>query len=272
LRANEISSQKEDALWKLPGLGSVAAMAVAYKGVRIASHWVTEPTINALREARSPSLFALFRWLKLPILNSSFRAPMQESVVQAPAEFVTGWLGVGALPCGLVHSQAEHGLDAVIREFLWNHIDRNETRMERLGRAFPSEATGQSEAESFRSSLSRLGEICPSLSYNLASKKLRSEKYRKYVRAVAAALLHQPADCPQLQDKLGTARRDCASLLGIAPEALDANVNAFAAHLDSQPSNYKQMEPDLRRLGETSSGRQFITASLLLRLVERSRF
>ena len=36
-------------------------MAVAYKGVRSASHWVTDQTINALKNARSSHLFALFR-------------------------------------------------------------------------------------------------------------------------------------------------------------------------------------------------------------------
>lgn len=272
--ANEISSQKDDTLWKLPGHGSVAAMAVAYKGVRSVSCWVTDPTINALKNARSPSLFALFRWLKLPILNSTFRSSMQEAVVQVPAEFVRGWLGVEALSYGLVQRQAEQGLDAVIREFFWNYIDRNETRMERLARAFPSEVTvtSQGEAELFKCSLSRLGEICPSLSYNLAKHKLRGDKYRKYARAVAAAMLHQPADCPQLRDNLTAACRDCANLLGIPSEALEANVSAFGTHLDGQPSNYKKVETDLRRLGETSQGRQFLTASLLLRLVERNRF
>jgi len=270
--ANEISSQKDDTLWKLPSLGSVAAMAVAYKGVRSAVYWVTEGTIHALRTAQSPALFALFRWLKLPILNSSFRALMQEAVAQAPVEFVRGWLSVEALPYGLVHQQAEQGLDAVIREFLWNHTDRNESRMERLARAFPSEVTAQSEGESFKSSLSRLGEICPSLSYNLAKYKLRGDKYRKYVHAVAAAKLCQLPDCPQLRSTLTAACRDCASLIGISSEALLASVDAFGAHLDNQASNYKPVEPDLRRLGETSSGRQFLTASLLLRLVERNKF
>lgn len=197
---------------------------------------------------------------------------MQEAVVQVPAEFVSGWLGVEGLPYGLVHRQAEHRLDAVIREFLWNHADRNETRMERLARAFPSEVTAQGEAEFFKSSLSRLGEICPSLAYNLAKHKLRGDKYRKYVRAVAAAMLHQPADCQQLRDNLTAACRDCADLLGIPFEALEANVKAFGDHLDNQSSNYKQVETDLRRLGETSRGCQFLTASLLLRLVERNRF
>ena len=270
--ANEISSEKDHTLWKLPNLGHVAAMAVAYKGTRSASCWVTEPTTNALKNARSPALFALFRWLKLPILNPSFRGPMLEATVQVPAEFVRGWLGVEALPYGLVHRQAEQGLETVVREFLWNHVDRNETRMERLARAFSSEVHAQSEAESFKSLLSRLGEICLSLAYSLAKHKLRGDKYRKYVRAVAAAMLHQPADCPQIRDRLTAACRDCAGLLGSASEAMESNVDAFGAYLDNQASNYKEAEPDLRRLGETSSGRQFLTASLLLRLVERSRF
>ena len=272
LRANEISSQKEDTIWKLPYLGSVAAMAVAYKGVRVASYWATESTASALKRARSACQFALFRWLKLPISNSSFRASIQESVVQAPAEFVAGWRSAELLPLGLVHQQAEPGLDTVIREFLWNYIDKNEARMDRLARAFLSGAADQSEVEAFKSSLSRLGEICPSLSYCLARHKLRSDKYRKYVRAVAAAMLHEPADCAQLQGKLSITRLDCANLVGISPAVLDTNVNAFAAYLDDEASNYKQAETDLRRLGETSRGRQFLTASLLLRLVEKSRF
>ena len=140
--ANEISSQRDDTLLKLPSICSVAFMAITYKGERSASYWVTDPTISALRTARSPALFALFRWLKLPILNSSFKVPMQEAVVQVPAEFVRGWLGAETLPYGLVHRQAEQGLDSVIREFLWNHIDRNETG---LGQIPPGGEQGQHE-------------------------------------------------------------------------------------------------------------------------------
>jgi hypothetical protein len=270
--ANEISSQHDDTLWKLPGLGSVAAMAVAYKGVRSASHWATDQTINALKHARSSHLFALFRWLKLPILNSSFRAPMLEAVIQAPVEFVSGWLGIEGLHDGLVHQPAEQGVETVIREFLWDHADRNEGRVERHARALPSETGVQSEADAFKSSLWRLGELCPSLSYNLAKHKLRGDRYRKYVRTVIAAMLQEPSDCPHLRERLDAARHDCAGLVGVPSAVLESSVNAFGAHLDNQPSNYKQVETDLRRLGETLRGRQFLTAALLLRLVERSRF
>jgi hypothetical protein len=65
-------------------------------------------------------------------------------------------------------------------------------------------------------------------------------------------------------------RRDCANLLKVTPDALEKAVNAFGTYLDNQASNYKQIEMDLRRLGETSRGRQFLTASLLIRLLERT--
>lgn len=276
LGANEISSEQDDFLWKLPNLGVATAMAITYQGTRIASYWDTERIIHALKHFRSSKLFALLRWLKVSVLNSSFRTPMQEAVAQDPAEFVSGWLNVNdeALQYGLVHRQAEQGLDVVIRQFLWNHVERNETRMEKLARTFSAERGPQSESEVFKSSLSRLGEICPSLSYNLARIKLRGDKYRKYVRAVAAAMLRQPetTEISQLRTRLIADCRDCANLLGADPEALEKTVNAFGAYLDNQASDYKQVEPDLRRLGETTRGCQFLTASLLIQLLERNRF
>jgi hypothetical protein len=273
LRAYDVASQQDDFLWKLPNLGVAAAMAVAYQGSRIASYWNTERTIDALKHGRSSHLFALLRWLKVPVLNSLFGVPMQEAVTRDPAEFVSGWLNDGALQYGLVHRQLEQGSDVVIRQFLWDYVEGNETRMERLARMFFAEPGFKSESEAFKLSLSRLGEICPSLSYNLARLKLRGEKYRRYVRAAAAALLRQPetTEVSQLRTRLIADCRDCANLLGTEPEALAKSVNAFAAYLDNQASEYTKAEADLRRLGETSRGRQYLTASLLIRLLERNR-
>lgn len=274
LPAIEVASQQGDFLWKLPNLGDAAAMAIAYQGTRIASYWASEPIIKALGHHPANSLFALLRWLKVPVLNPLFRTAVEKAVAQDPAEFVSGWLDGEALQYGLVHRPAEQGLDIVIRQFLWNYVERSETRMEGLARTFPTDRRPQSEPEVFKSSLSRLGEFCPSLSYNLARLKLRGDKYRKYVRAVAASMLRQPetTEISQLRTRMIADCRDCANLLKVAPEALGKSVDAFGAYLDNQASDYKQLEPGLRRLGETSRGRPFLTASLLIRLVERSRF
>ena len=276
LDANEIMSQQDDLVWKLPSLGSGAVMAISYQGVRIASYWTTDPVVRALRLAPTGNLFGLLRWLKLPVLNASFKTPMQEAIARAAAEFVRGWLGGQALPDGFVHRQGEQGLDTVVRAFLWNHIEKNEAKMERLAGAFPqsqSESAPCSESDAFKSSVYRLGVICPSLAYNLARNKLRGDKYRKYVRAVVAQMLTQSetSDLPQLKNQLIAACRDCAGLVGITPEALNMAVNAYGARLENQASAYEQFEAHLRRLGETSRGPKFLAAALLFRLLEASR-
>jgi hypothetical protein len=84
--------------------------------------------------------------------------------------------------------------------------------------------------------------------------------------------LGENVDAEQIQIQLAAARRDAAELIGLLPADLEAGVAAFAAHLDNPAASYTQIEPALRRLGETSRGPQFLTASLLLRLVERNRF
>jgi hypothetical protein len=274
LPENEVSTQRDDFIWRLPNLGVAAAMAIAYQGFRIASYWDADRIIHGLKHVRSRNLFALLRWLKVPVLNSSFMTAMQEAVDRDPAEFVNGWVDNAALQYGLVHRQPEQGLDVVIRQFLWNYVERNEARMEKVAQAFSEEPRRQTESEVFKSSLSRLGEICPSLSYSLARIKLRGDKYRKCVRAVAASMLRQPetTETSQLRARRIADCRECANLLKVTPEALEKSVNAFGAYLDDQASDYKQLEPDLRRLGEKSRGPQFITASLLIRLLERNRF
>ena len=272
--SNAILGQQDGALWKLPSLASVAAMAVAYRGARISSYWTPQAIIGALRNKLSATIFGLFRWLKLPVLNTAFRGPLQEAILVAPSEFLRGWLAE-PLRFGLVHRPAEEGLDTVIREFLWDYVERNETKMDNIVRAFPrsqAQPGSQSESEAFKSMLMCLGELCPSLAYNLAKHKLRSNKYRKYVRAVVGALLRQrePTEPSQTQSQLFAVRRDCANLLGITSETLETGVQEFCSHLDGRPSSYKQLEHELRRLGETSLGRQFISASLLYSLAERT--
>jgi hypothetical protein len=202
---------------------------------------------------------------------------VQEAALRAPDEFVTGWLRDASLPYDLVHRPGEPGLNVVIRALLWNHVEKIESRMDRIALAFrqPSEnGVPRSDPEVFKNSLLSLGDVCPALAYSLATKKLRGDKYKRCLRSVAASMLRQAesADVGQLRIQLAEARRDAANLIGLAPPILEAGVAAFAAHLDNPAASYTQFEPSLRRLGETSRGPQFLTASLLLRLIEQSRF
>jgi hypothetical protein len=87
-------------------------------------------------------------------------------------------------------------------------------------------------------------------------------------------LLNQVECCePQkLRSELAASSRDCAKLIGIAPTELGTSVNDFGSYLDGRPSDYKAADQRLRRLGETLRGRQYLTAALLLRLVDGGVF
>jgi hypothetical protein len=273
-----VVSNSDGFVWKLPELGLVAAMAVSFRGAWIGSYWVADPLIRALRNEPSGKLFALARWLKLPVLNPIFKPTMQELIRRMPTEFISAWLSSDFLPPGLQHRQAEQGLEAVVRAFFWTHVESNEAGMDRLARAFLGSSRGEIESQGesavFKSSIHRLGEICPSLAYNLARHKLRGDKYRKYVRTVVGSLLRQSetVDLRELERYLIEDRRYCANLVGITPEALEGSANALGCRLDGKAAGATDKDYDLSRLGERSRGRQFITAVLLFRLLKGSSF
>jgi hypothetical protein len=273
----QIVSQRDGLLWTFPGSDSVAALAVANQGARNGSFWSIDGIIPGLRRSPSKKLFALLRWLHVPVLNRDFVASMQQAVLRAPVDFVTGWLVDASLPYGLVHRPCELGLDVVIRALLWNHAEKNETTMDRIALAFQHPSTNgsrRSDLELFRDGLVSLGQVCPSLAYSHAARKLRGDKYRRCVRNVAASMLRlaDSVDEEHMRIQLAAARRESAELIGLSPTNLEAGEAAFAAHLDNPAASYSQFEPALRRLGETSRGPQFLTAALLLRLAEQSRF
>jgi hypothetical protein len=275
--SDQIESHRDGLVWRLPDSGFVAAMAVAHQGARHTSFWNVERTGQALRQFPSSKLFALLRWLHLPVLSPEFIGLIQQAAVRAPAEFVTGWLLDASLPYALVHRPCEPGLHVVIRALLWNHIEKNEITMDKIALAFQEPSANgvqRSEADVFKNALLSLGLVCPSLAYSHAVKKVRGDKYKRCAKSVAASMLRLPdnADAEQLRIQLASARRENAELIGLSSASLEAGEAAFAAHLDNPAAGYSQFEAALRRLGETSRGPQFLTASLLLRFVERSRY
>ena len=98
--------------WRLPtkALGSLPT-GPASRSSRLLRH----------HAAKQP--FCSFPMAKGAHLESIVQGPRcKRPSFRTPAEFVSGWLGAEALQYGLVHRQAEKGLDTVIREFLWNYV------------------------------------------------------------------------------------------------------------------------------------------------------
>jgi hypothetical protein len=271
---DNIRSDPQGFAWALPELGQVAALAIAYQGSCLGSYWNSSYISAGINQTRSTEGFALVRWLRIPVLNHTFRHQVQQAVSRAPVEFVRGWLGKNALPPGLGQRLAEQGLDTVIRALLWNHVEPNESRASLLVRAFPrslAEGEIENEADQFKRTLVHVGGICPSVAYGFAKPRVRGEKYRKFVRTAAAEMLRQTSnELPQLHAALARLRRDCAGLIGLAPDDLQGALESYRRCLDGQVSD-KRYEEHLRRLGEMVQGRQFLSAYLLMRLLDGVR-
>jgi hypothetical protein len=171
-------------------------------------------------------------------------------------------------PC---HRFAEQGLKTVIRAFVWDHVERNESRMNLLARTFPRwVASGESETEAdqFKRTLVHVGGICPSIAYGFAKLRVHGEKYRKFVRAGVAEMLRQDtSELPQLRSALAKLRYDCASLTGASQDELQGAVDMYRRSLDGQVAD-KRYDQHLKRLGELMQGRQFLSSSLLVRLLD----
>jgi len=269
----DIRSEHDGFIWKLPEVNQVAVLAVAYQGACLGTSWNTNLISSALRNSLSANTFALIRWLKLPVLSPTFRPLLQQAVSRAPIEFVRGWLDRTDLPKGLVHRPAEQGLDTVIRAFLWSHVERNESRMNELVRAFlrpTSEGTTGAEAELFKRGLMCVAEICPCLAYGFARARVRGEKYGRYARSVVTEMLRQPSsELLHLRGALSTLGRDCATLIGISQTDLTAHVDSYGRYHDGGTFD-RGGDASLRSLGERKIGRQYLSASMLIRFLERA--
>ena len=256
--------------WRIPSLSQPIALAISYDGAWLGSYANSSLVCESLRRLPRARSFALARWLKLPIMNDSFRNEFQRAVFRAPVEFIRGWLDKEQLPSGLVFREPDSGADAILRWMFWDYIDDRQDRLEEIAQSFSS-AQYVSGAEAFMCSLVLMSEISPSLAYCFARAMVRSEKYRQYLRRVVAQVLRQPSTTtvPLLKEALRVLTARCAvsvrSDLGILQEA----VSELGDNLDRRISSSRDTGTLLRRLGELSLGRRQLTASLLSRVLER---
>ncbi|MGH9437856.1 MAG: hypothetical protein ACRD22_08150 [Terriglobia bacterium] len=269
LDTRDVRCENEGAVWVLPPIGEPAAIAVAYDGMRLGSWLHTERVREALNADHSARVFAMLRWLKVPVLNKDWQKAMRVAVAKAPVEFIRGWLGREALPKSLVHRNAEDGIETVAREFLWNYSERNRGRVEKMAATFPvlqAPDRNESEVISFQRMLSRLGEVCPSLAYSLARTRM-GNSFSKHIRGVAIDLISRPEPMEAAQ-LFRMSARYCADLARTTQEQIEHAVAAYADWLEGKtaPTAYENFY--LRRLGETDSGRKYIAAALLFHLAE----
>lgn len=270
ISADQIRPEDHNYVWKLPSLGPFVAIALSYKGVWLGSSAKAASVVNALVRTPTARLFSLIRWLKLPVISSDLCDSMKKAAVQAPTEFVRGWLGNEPPARGLTHRQSDPSVESILRWFLWEYADSSELRLDKIGAELIA-PSARNETNEFLSRLGKLCELCPALAYNFARAKVRGSKYWQYARRVIAQLLTLPqqATLSELQNRIVGMSHQCSEASRITSEGLIEAVELYRCRLDNGKPLKSEMESRIRRLGELSIGREYLATSLIVRLLEQ---
>ncbi len=269
---DQVESVQENLVWKLPDLGSIAALAVTYDGERIAAWWSRERIVRTLRSGPRSGVFAVLRWLKIPVLSPSFQPLIQEAMTRAPVEWARGWFGIEPLPAGMCHDRLDAGWESVARELLWNLPITSERTTESIADAVhPNRGLSMAtDQERFKARIYALSTTHPKLAYSLARYRAHGDRYKKCVRDVVKDLLAPPLRGDQVlpEARLAALRQECARLVLASPEDVERDLRSFEASLRRPSVQNPSSWTTLKRLNETGSGRKFLSASLLRLVLE----
>jgi hypothetical protein len=108
-------------IWKIKIPKEVFSVAIAYKGSWRGAWWNIDAIANYHFQF-SQSMFAIMRWLKLPILDKRIELILKQAIKTNPIPFLQSWYLNEGLPQNIIPNENENGMDTVIRHFIWNYV------------------------------------------------------------------------------------------------------------------------------------------------------
>ena len=109
-------------LWRLCYSSNPLAIALTWKGSYLGS-WASREKIRDYIGQRSMLTardFAVMKWLRVPVLDPTLDSAVRKGVLSNPCNFLKAWLNDEGLPdCIKPHGHIG-GPDSVIRHFVWN--------------------------------------------------------------------------------------------------------------------------------------------------------
>lgn len=109
-------------IWKIRDSCNPIAVALTWKGSWLGAWWSCELICEYInrRVVLPEHDFAILKWLRVPVLDSTLLPTLKKAVLCAPCRFIKTWLYDSGLPDGIRSHDHILGLDSVVRCFLWN--------------------------------------------------------------------------------------------------------------------------------------------------------
>lgn len=267
LPASVVLPMSTERTWKLELSGQPMAIAIAWKGCWLGAWWDIGQVRDYIevRNEVSESDFAILKWLRVPVLLPSIASTLNRKIEHAPCRFLRSWLRDSAIPEGLSPHDGIDGLDFVARNFLWTQFPPSHAREAITilthwdgNLAHPDRYIGH---------LDELANISPVLMWKGLELFLNrnAKGTLDLLRAFTCARLGLPATCnnSHIRRRLEFLEKRAAESAGTNEDRLAELVDGWVRSMRINhwhPGEFDRSE--LAKIGETQSGRQYVSTSI----------
>jgi len=130
LPSTSIQPTSSELIWRIGDQGNPMAVALTWQGSWLGAWWSLKRIRDYVKERMDlpEHDFAIMKWLRVPVLHSSFSPTFAKAIAQAPCRFIKTWLNDSGLPDGLNPHAHILEIDSVVRHFLWNDFPPGYTK------------------------------------------------------------------------------------------------------------------------------------------------
>lgn len=263
-------------VWKIRDLCNPLAIALTWKGAWLGGWWNCELVCDYVnrRQDLPEHDFAIMKWLRVPILYSTLYPTIKKVILSVPCRFIKTWLSNYGLPQSIRPQEHIGGIDSVIRSFLWNDFPSSQAKD---AIKLISQLDGSTEQENKNvNNLNRLSNISPILLWK------GMEHHLKKCPQTAIPLIHSftrrqvgllsNADEQHLHNRMHGLIKKILKVTDLSEERLEEIIqNRINMLHERHWYLFEQDRIDLLKLGETYSGRDYLSARIGQYWLELSR-
>ena len=263
-------------LWQLCYSSNPLAVAITWKGAWLGSWWNLQSVseyIDRLWNLRAQD-FATMKWLRVPVLHPTLVAAVKKAVLSNPCHFLKAWLDDEGLPDDIEPHRHILGLDSVIRYFLWNDFPLGHAR-DAVALFSPTE--GKTRQDRRADHLNKLSDISPILLWKGMEqfrKQYSTTAFLELLKVFTHAQVNLPLESSHqiLQGRLRGTEDRVLRTTDISKERLEKiTCGCFRSLQEREWQPSEQDRFDLVRLGETHSGRTYLSVRIGLYWMELAR-
>jgi hypothetical protein len=235
------------------------AIAFAYQGARLASHWNTQKINQSLTYCNTQyliNLFAFLRWSKAPVLSPEVFPYFLKAVHRRPLDFIQAWMFKKGLSHELQHALDDQ-IEPVLRAALWDWIPQTTDIAKKCLNLFSPKSK---HAE--REALISISHLCPPLVGRIAQRIFIPHQDDTF-RIIKKKLFFLDDERINLEQHRLYLNRRIRDRLRISIEDLNRILTVFLRFTFQQDRLSEFDHSLLRRIYEIGEGRIFLSVHLL---------